>query len=116
MSRKEPNPTPDKVIRPNPPPRVPAMCQTRTNEMEQYPVITDANQSVPSIKLPSIDILNALDYRMKYLQNEVVKTMGKMPEEAEKLQTLVSDLIEAGHARKAIKRQATYLVIDEVQL
>lgn len=83
--------------------------------MEQYPVITDANQSVPGIKLPSIDILNALDYRMKYLQNEVVKTMGKMPEEAEKLQTLVSDLIEAGHARKAIKRQATYLVIDEVQ-
>ncbi|EIL4283655.1 MULTISPECIES: hypothetical protein [Citrobacter] len=115
MSRKEPNPTPDKVIRPNPPPRVPAMGQTRTNEMEQYPVITDANQSIPGIKLPSIDILNALDYRMGCLKKGIAQVAEKQPEEAEKLQALVSELIEAGQARKAIKRQATYLVTEEAQ-
>lgn len=83
--------------------------------MEQYPVITDANQSIPGIKLPSIDILNALDYRMGCLKKGIAQVVEKQPEEAEKLQTLVSDLIEAGHARKAIKRQATYFVTEEAQ-
>lgn len=83
--------------------------------MEQYPAITDANQSIPGIKLPSIDILNALDYRMICLKNGIAQVAEKQPEEAEKLQVLVSELIEVAHARKAIKRQATYLVTEEAQ-
>ncbi|HAU6297922.1 TPA: hypothetical protein JD836_14520 [Citrobacter freundii] len=115
MSRKEPNPTPDKVIRPNSPPRVPGMNQNRTNEMEQSPINKDTNQAVSGIQLPSIDILNALDYRMICLKNGIAQVAEKQPEEAEKLQALVSELIEAGEARRALKRNITYLVIEDSQ-
>lgn len=69
-------------------------------------------EAVQPLKLPSVDILNALDYRAKYLQTEINKLMEKQPEEAEKLQKLVGELIEAGKARKAISRNKTYLVSE----
>ncbi|QFH68044.1 hypothetical protein FR773_25730 (plasmid) [Leclercia adecarboxylata] len=68
---------------------------------------------VTDLTLPSIDILNALDYRAKHLQAEINKLMDKQPEEAEKLQKLVGELIGAGKARKAIQRNKTYLVTEE---
>lgn len=68
-----------------------------------------------NIKLPGIDIINALDYRMKCLQSKVAKAIGKIPEESEDLQTLVSNLIETGEVRVTIKRNATYLVVEENQ-
>ncbi|EBQ5259583.1 TPA: hypothetical protein ACF1H3_003789 [Salmonella enterica] len=68
-----------------------------------------------NIKLPGIDIINALDYRMKCLQSKVAKAIEKIPEESEDLQTLVSNLIEAGEVRVTIKRNATYLVVEENQ-
>ncbi|EAB4134912.1 hypothetical protein AU593_004294 [Salmonella enterica subsp. enterica serovar Derby] len=68
-----------------------------------------------NIKLPGIDIINALDYRMKCLQRKVAKAIEKIPEESEDLQTLVSNLIEAGEVRVTIKRNATYLVVEENQ-
>ncbi|EAA5367959.1 hypothetical protein PU167_003110 [Salmonella enterica] len=68
-----------------------------------------------NIKLPGIDIINALDYRMKHLQDKVAKAIEKIPEESGDLQTLVSNLIEAGEVRITIKRNATYLVVEENQ-
>ncbi|EEJ8539244.1 hypothetical protein AI62_002457 [Salmonella enterica subsp. enterica] len=68
-----------------------------------------------NIKLPGIDIINALDYRMKHLQSKVAKAIEKIPEESEDLQTLVSNLIEVGEVRVTIKRNATYLVVEENQ-
>ncbi|MEG1689037.1 MAG: hypothetical protein RR308_04630 [Hafnia sp.] len=115
MSRKEPTPTPDKVLRPNSPPRVSGMNQNRTNEMEPSPVNKDINQAVPGIQLPSIDILNALDYRMDCLKKGIAQATEKQPEEAEKLRRLVSELIGAGEARRALKRNITYLVIEDSQ-
>ena len=66
------------------------------------------------IKLPSVDITNAIDYRMECLKGKVASAIEKLPEKGEELQDLVAEMIEAGKARRAIKRQATYLVIEEV--
>ncbi|WP_313473988.1 hypothetical protein [Atlantibacter hermannii] len=81
---------------------------TLEKDIEKYP------KAALQLKLPGIDILNALDYRAKYLQAEIKKLIEKQPEEAEKLQQLVGELIEAGKARKAINRNETYLVTEEV--
>lgn len=73
----------------------------------------ESPKAVQPLKLPSIDILNALDYRAKCLQDAITKLMEKQPEEAEKLQKLVGELIEAGKARKVIQRNKIYLVTEE---
>lgn len=65
------------------------------------------------LKLPSIDILNALDYRAKCLRESINKLTEKQPEGAVELQKCVNDLIEIGKARKAINLNKTYLVTEE---
>lgn len=79
----------------------------------QLPTKEQMENEVQPLMLPSIDILNALDYRAKYLQAEIKKLLEKQPEEAEKLQKLVGELIEAGKARKVIQRNKIYLVTEE---
>lgn len=81
--------------------------------MTETEIAKENVEAVQPLKLPSIDILNALDYRAKCLQDAITKLMEKQPEEAEKLQKLVGELIEAGKARKAIHRNKIYLVTEE---
>jgi hypothetical protein len=63
------------------------------------------------ITLPAIDITNAIDYRMECLKKKVASAIEKLPEKGEELQALVAEMINAGKARRAIERHATYLVI-----
>ncbi|WP_312329896.1 hypothetical protein [Atlantibacter hermannii] len=70
---------------------------------------------VQSFKLPAIDIINALDYRIKNIRESIDHLTGKQPEEAESLKRLVDELIAAGEARSAIKRSNTYVVSEEVK-
>ncbi|QCZ30202.1 hypothetical protein [Leclercia adecarboxylata] len=65
------------------------------------------------LKLPSVDILNALDYRAKCLRDSINKLTEKQPEGAAELQKCVTELIEVGKARKAVNRNKTYLVTEE---
>lgn len=76
------------------------------NDIEELP------KAVLSLKLPSIDILNALDYRATCLRESINKLTEKQPEGATELQKCVNDLIEVGKARKAINRNKTYLVTE----
>ncbi|MGC6114754.1 hypothetical protein VU643_22420 [Klebsiella aerogenes] len=65
------------------------------------------------IKLPAIDITNAIDYRMTCLKKKVDSAIEKLPETGEELQDLIAEMIEAGKARRAIERHTRYLVIKD---
>lgn len=80
--------------------------------MTEKEIANENIEAAQPLKLPSIDILNALDYRAKCLRESINKLTEKQPEEAEKLQKLVGELIEAGKAKKAINRNKTYLVTE----
>lgn len=60
------------------------------------------------INLPAIDILNALDYRMKCLETRITKAINGLPESAEDLQSAVNEIIAAGSARKSVNRKGVY--------
>lgn len=64
------------------------------------------------ITLPAIDIINAIDYRMKNLKEAVAKAIDNLPEDADKLQKAVSELISVGESRKALNRKAQYCITD----
>lgn len=66
------------------------------------------------IRLPAIDIINAIDYRMENLKGKVASAIEKLPEKGDELQGLIAEMIEAGKARRAIARHATYLVTKDV--
>ncbi|HCZ4695641.1 hypothetical protein [Enterobacter hormaechei] len=66
------------------------------------------------IKLPAIDIINAIDFRMENLKEKVASAIEKLPEKGDELQGLIAEMIEAGKARRAIARHATYLVTKDV--
>lgn len=89
------------------------MSQNITNEIKDG--AQENYGKTQHIQLPSIDILNALDYRMDCLKKGIAQATEKQPEQAENLRRLVSDLIEAGEARRALKRNITYLVIEDSQ-
>lgn len=81
--------------------------------MTEKEIAKENVEAAQPLKLPSIDILNALDYRAKCLRESINKLTEKQPEGAAELQKCVNDLIEVGKARKAINRNKTYLVTEE---
>lgn len=67
------------------------------------------------INLPAIDILNALDYRMKCLANRIANAITGLPESAEELQSAVNEIIAAGSARKSVNRKGVYSLSEYVE-
>lgn len=67
------------------------------------------------INLPAIDILNALDYRMKCLETRIAKAINGLPESAEELQSAVNEIIAAGSARKSVNRKGVYSLSEYVE-